>query len=62
MTSSSTSARRTWASCSAATPRGARGQFYCAFYGPGDLDGVARSNATSIRTPGARPVQALVRP
>ncbi|WP_432840185.1 DUF1996 domain-containing protein [Dactylosporangium sp. CA-092794] len=26
------------------TPRGARGQFYCAFYGPGDLDGVARSS------------------
>jgi hypothetical protein len=26
-----------------ATPRGAQGQFYCAFYGPGDLDGVARS-------------------
>lgn len=25
------------------TPRGASGQFYCAFYGPGDLDGVARS-------------------
>jgi hypothetical protein len=25
------------------TPRGAPGQFYCAFYGPGDLDGVARS-------------------
>ncbi|MEV6924939.1 DUF1996 domain-containing protein [Dactylosporangium sp. NPDC051485] len=25
------------------TPRGAQGQFYCAFYGPGDLDGVARS-------------------
>ncbi|WP_238019065.1 DUF1996 domain-containing protein [Dactylosporangium sp. AC04546] len=25
------------------TPRGAKGQFYCAFYGPGDLDGVARS-------------------
>ncbi|BCB76529.1 hypothetical protein Pflav_029390 [Phytohabitans flavus] len=25
------------------TPRGARGQFYCAFYGPGDLDGIARS-------------------
>jgi len=25
------------------TPRGATGQFYCAFYGPGDLDGVARS-------------------
>jgi hypothetical protein len=27
-----------------ATPRGAQGQFYCAFYGPGDLDGVARSS------------------
>ncbi len=27
----------------APTPRGAQGQFYCAFYGPGDLDGVARS-------------------
>jgi hypothetical protein len=27
-----------------ATPRGAHGQFYCAFYGPGDLDGVARSS------------------
>jgi hypothetical protein len=27
-----------------ATPRGARGQFYCGFYGPGDLDGVARSS------------------
>ena len=27
----------------APTPRGATGQFYCAFYGPGDLDGVARS-------------------
>jgi hypothetical protein len=26
------------------TPRGASGQFYCAFYGPGDLDGVARSS------------------
>ncbi len=26
------------------TPRGATGQFYCAFYGPGDLDGVARSS------------------
>jgi hypothetical protein len=26
------------------TPRGAQGQFYCAFYGPGDLDGVARSS------------------
>lgn len=26
------------------TPRGAQGQFYCAFYGPGDLDGVARSD------------------
>ncbi|WP_433606060.1 DUF1996 domain-containing protein [Dactylosporangium sp. CA-139114] len=25
------------------TPRGAKGQFYCAFYGPGDLDGIARS-------------------
>ncbi|WCN82645.1 DUF1996 domain-containing protein [Micromonospora sp. LH3U1] len=25
------------------TPRGTSGQFYCAFYGPGDLDGVARS-------------------
>ncbi|MFC3499501.1 DUF1996 domain-containing protein [Micromonospora krabiensis] len=25
------------------TPRGASGQFYCAHYGPGDLDGVARS-------------------
>ncbi|MGI5241922.1 DUF1996 domain-containing protein [Dactylosporangium sp. CA-139066] len=25
------------------TPRGSSGQFYCAFYGPGDLDGVARS-------------------
>ena len=25
------------------TPRGAQGQFYCAFYGPGDLDGVDRS-------------------
>jgi hypothetical protein len=25
------------------TPRGAQGQFYCAFYGPGDLDGIARS-------------------
>jgi len=25
------------------TPRGAYGQFYCAFYGPGDLDGIARS-------------------
>jgi hypothetical protein len=25
------------------TPRGATGQFYCAFYGPGDLDGVSRS-------------------
>jgi hypothetical protein len=25
------------------TPRGAQGQFYCAFYGPGDIDGVARS-------------------
>ncbi|MCZ7376485.1 DUF1996 domain-containing protein [Micromonospora sp. WMMC250] len=25
------------------TPRGATGQFYCAFYGPGDLDGIARS-------------------
>jgi hypothetical protein len=25
------------------TPRGATDQFYCAFYGPGDLDGVARS-------------------
>jgi hypothetical protein len=25
------------------TPRGSTGQFYCAFYGPGDLDGVARS-------------------
>jgi hypothetical protein len=27
-----------------ATPRGAQGQFYCAFYGPGDLDGVSRSS------------------
>ena len=27
----------------APTPRGAQGQFYCAFYGPGDIDGVARS-------------------
>jgi hypothetical protein len=27
----------------APTPRGAQGQFYCAFYGPGDLDGIARS-------------------
>ena len=27
-----------------ATPRGAHGQFYCAFYGPGDLDGVSRSS------------------
>ncbi|MEV4515424.1 DUF1996 domain-containing protein [Dactylosporangium sp. NPDC049525] len=26
------------------TPRGSTGQFYCAFYGPGDLDGVARSS------------------
>ncbi|MEV4623278.1 DUF1996 domain-containing protein [Asanoa sp. NPDC049573] len=26
------------------TPRGARGHFYCAFYGPGNLDGVARSS------------------
>ena len=26
------------------TPRGARGQFYCAFYGPGDIDGYARSD------------------
>ncbi|MEV0131090.1 DUF1996 domain-containing protein [Dactylosporangium sp. NPDC050688] len=26
------------------TPRGASGQFYCAFYGPGDLDGIARSS------------------
>jgi hypothetical protein len=26
------------------TPRGAKGQFYCAFYGPGDLDGIARSS------------------
>ncbi|WP_249997467.1 DUF1996 domain-containing protein [Actinoplanes sp. M2I2] len=26
------------------TPRGAQGQFYCAFYGPGDLDGIARSD------------------
>ncbi|WP_127505036.1 DUF1996 domain-containing protein [Actinoplanes solisilvae] len=26
------------------TPRGAQGQFYCAFYGPGDLDGIARSS------------------
>ena len=26
------------------TPRGAQGQFYCGFYGPGDLDGVARSS------------------
>jgi hypothetical protein len=25
------------------TPRGAQGQFYCAFYGPGDIDGIARS-------------------
>ncbi|WP_157408296.1 DUF1996 domain-containing protein [Actinoplanes sp. N902-109] len=25
------------------TPRGAQGQFYCAYYGPGDIDGVARS-------------------
>ncbi|MFB9451098.1 DUF1996 domain-containing protein [Dactylosporangium vinaceum] len=25
------------------TPRGSQGQFYCAFYGPGDLDGIARS-------------------
>jgi len=25
------------------TPRGAQSQFYCAFYGPGDLDGIARS-------------------
>ncbi|GAB3955145.1 hypothetical protein GCM10027614_63530 [Micromonospora vulcania] len=25
------------------TPRGTTGQFYCAFYGPGDLDGIARS-------------------
>ncbi|MEV6349538.1 DUF1996 domain-containing protein [Actinoplanes sp. NPDC051851] len=25
------------------TPRGAQGQFYCAFYGPGDIDGYARS-------------------
>jgi hypothetical protein len=25
------------------TPRGAQGQFYCAIYGPGDIDGVARS-------------------
>ncbi len=25
------------------TPRGASGQFYCAHYGPGDLDGIARS-------------------
>jgi hypothetical protein len=26
------------------TPRGAHGQFYCAHYGPGDIDGVARSS------------------
>ncbi|MEU4624934.1 DUF1996 domain-containing protein [Actinoplanes sp. NPDC023801] len=26
------------------TPRGAQGQFYCAFYGPGDIDGYARSD------------------
>ncbi|WP_433832991.1 DUF1996 domain-containing protein [Actinoplanes sp. CA-015351] len=26
------------------TPRGAQGQFYCAFYGPGDVDGYARSD------------------
>jgi hypothetical protein len=26
------------------TPRGAQGQFYCAFYGPGDVDGHARSD------------------
>ncbi|GAA4608249.1 DUF1996 domain-containing protein [Actinoplanes octamycinicus] len=26
------------------TPRGAQGQFYCAFYGPGNLDGDARSD------------------
>jgi hypothetical protein len=26
------------------TPRGAQGQFYCAFYGPGDINGVARSD------------------
>ncbi len=25
------------------TPRGAQGQFYCAYYGPGDVNGVARS-------------------
>ncbi|GAA1409985.1 DUF1996 domain-containing protein [Catellatospora coxensis] len=25
------------------TPRGAGGQFFCAYYGPGDVDGVARS-------------------
>ncbi len=28
----------------APTPRGAHGQFYCAFYGPGDIDGYARSD------------------
>lgn len=26
------------------TPRGAHGQFFCAFYGPGDIDGIARSS------------------
>jgi hypothetical protein len=26
------------------TPRGAQGQFYCAFYGPGDINGYARSD------------------
>ncbi|MFI1993680.1 DUF1996 domain-containing protein [Actinoplanes sp. NPDC020271] len=26
------------------TPRGAQGQFYCAFYGPGNLDGDSRSD------------------
>jgi hypothetical protein len=26
------------------TPRGAQGQFYCTFYGPGDIDGYARSD------------------
>ncbi|MFC4071459.1 DUF1996 domain-containing protein [Actinoplanes subglobosus] len=26
------------------TPRGTQGQFYCAFYGPGDIDGYARSD------------------
>lgn len=26
------------------TPRGAQGQFYCAFYGPGDIDGDSRSD------------------